>query len=244
MKITFFICSVSLFTYCLQAQDLTVIHRQISVTDVMVDSWSATLNDDKSFYEKTFEDYSKQEFGTKSRDDGKNEKLLLKVSIPQVTDKRGDLRLTFFTEGSQTKMGVSLMLGYDVWINPNDYGEEMERLKRFSRDYLRYHYTEYYNDIIESDLNLITSHNKVIKKSEKSISTMRAQISKNEKKLKGETSASRSSSMEKKNQQNTLDIERLESEIPELQGKIESLDEHIEQMKEKLKYVEDQYFAG
>jgi len=232
-----------LFSFSLYSQDLMVIHRQIAVADVSVDSWSAPLNDNMSFYEKTFEDFTKQEFGTKSRDNGKNEELLEKVSIPQVTDKRGDLRLTFFTEGSQTKMGISLMLGYDVWINPEDYSEEMERLRHFSRDYLRYHYTEYYNDIIENDLKLISSNKKSIEKSEKSISNMRAQISRNEKKLNNETNSSRSGGLERKNQQNTADIERLESEIPELQGKIDSLDEHIQQMKDQLKYVEEQYFT-
>ena len=232
-----------LFSYSIYGQDLMVIHRQIAVTDVSVDSWSATLNDDMSFYEQTFEDFTKREFGSKSQDDGKNEELLKKVSIPQVTDKRGDLRLTFFTEGSQTKMGVSFMLGYDVWINPEDYSEEMEKLRHLTRDYLRFHYTEYYNDIIEKDLKLISGHKKSIQKSEKSIGTMRSQISRNEEKLKNESNARRQTNMEKKNQQNALDIERLESEIPELQTTIDSLDEHILQMKEKLKYVEEQYYT-
>ncbi len=233
-----------LFSCSVYSQDLNVIHRKISVTDLTVDSWSATLNDNMSFYEKTFEDFTKKEFGTKSRDNGKSEELLEKVSIPQVTDKRGDLRLTFFTEGSQTKMGISLMLGYDVWINPEDYGEEMERLRHFSRDYLRYHYTEYYNDIIEKDLKLISSHKKSIEKSEKSIKTMRTQISRNEEKLNNETSTGRRSSMEKKNRQNTTDIDRLETEIPDLRENIDSLNEHIQEMKDQLKYVEEQYFSG
>jgi len=228
----------------MKGQDLNIVQRQITVTDLLVDSWSATLNDDQSFYEKTFEDYTKQEFGTKSRDDGKNAELLLKVSIPQVTDKRGDLRLSFFKEGSQTKMGISLMLGYDIWIHSEDYEDEMERLKRFSMDYLRYHYTEYYHEIIDNDLKLISSHKKTIEKSEKSIRSMRTQTSKNEKKLKDETNSNRSVSLNKKNEQNALDIERLESEIPDLQEKIDSLDEHIDQIKEKLKYVEEQYFSG
>lgn len=232
-----------LFSSSMYGQDLMVIHRQIAVTDVTVDSWSATLNDDISFYEQTFENFTKREFGSKSRDVGKNEELLEMVSIPQVTDKRGDLRLTFFTEGSQTKMGISFMLGYDVWINAEDYSEEMEKLKHLTRDYLRFHYTEYYNDIIEKDLELINGHKKSIEKSEKSIGTLRSQISRNEEKLKNEGNAKRQSNMEKKNQQNALDIERLESEIPELQTTIDSLDEHIQQMKEKLKYVEEQYYT-
>ena len=241
MKIALYI-SLTLLSGSVCAQNLTVTHTKIPVADVTVDVWSANLNDNLSFYEETFEDFTKQEFGTKSRDDGKNEELLEKVSIPQVTDKRGDLRLTFYTEGTRSKMGLSLILGYDIWINPKDYPEEMERLRNFARDYLRFHYTQYYNDIINDDMKLITSYKKSIEKAEKSIGNMRGQVTRNEEKIQTETNANRKSNLETKNQQNTADIERLEAEIPELQGKIDSLDEHILQIKDKLKFVEEQYY--
>ena len=244
MKKLLLIIGIFHFSIYLVAQNLTLEHSKIPVSDVTVDVWSANLNDNMSFYEKTFENFTKKEFGSKSRDDGKNEELLQKVSIPQVTDKRGDLRLTFYSEGDRNKLGMSLLLGYDVWINPDDYPAEMKRLKQFARDYLRFHYSEYYNDIIDKDLKLIADYKKSIEKSEKSIGNMRAQIAKNEDKLDGETNGNRRASMERKNEQNRVDIERLEAEIPELQGKIESLDEHILQMKEKLKFVDEQYYAN
>ena len=242
MKNILFVCSFALIGYDLSAQNLTVTHSKIPVGDVTADVWSANLNDNMSFYEKTFEDFTKKEFGSKSRNDGKNEEILQKVSIPEVTDKRGDLRLTFYTEGNQNKMGLSLLLGYDVWINPDDYPKEMDRLKKFTRDYLRFHYSEYYNEIIDKDLKLIADYKKSIEKSEKSISNMRGQIAKNEARLENETNSNRRSNMERKNQENADDIERLEAEIPEMQTKIESLDEHILQMKDKLKFVDEQYY--
>ncbi len=235
--------SAVFFFGSLCAQDLTVTHSKIPVSDVTADVWSANLNDDMSFYEDTFEDFTKQEFGSRSQNDGKNEELLEKVSIPQVTDKRGDLRITFYTEGDRNKLGLSLLLGYDVWINPDDYPEEMERLRRFTRDYLRFHYVHYYNDIIDEDMKQISDYEKSIEKSEKSIGSMRGQITRNEEKLNTETNDKRRANMERKNQQNLEDIERLEAEIPESHKKIESLNEHILQIKEKLKYVEDQYYA-
>jgi hypothetical protein len=244
MKKGFFISCYIFFSTCLLAQNLTLTHSKIPVADVTADVWSANLNDNMSFYEKTFEDFTKKEFGIRSRSDGKNEEFLEKVSIPQVTDKRGDLRLTFYTEGDRNKLGLSLLLGYDVWINPDDYPAEMGRLKQFAKDYLRFHYTEYYNEIIDQDLKLIASYKKSIEKSEKSIGTMRSQISKNEDKLESETNSNRRNSLEKKNQENTADIERLEAEIPELQGKIDSLDEHVLQTKEKLKFVDEQYYEA
>ena len=242
MKAVLFCSSVLLFSSA-WAQDLTVTHSKIPVADVTADVWSAVLNDDISFYEETFETFTKQEFGTKSRNDGKNEEILEKVSIPQVTDKRGDLRITFYTEGDRSKLGLSFLLGYDVWINPQDYPDAMERLRRFTRDYLRFHYVHYYNDIIDEDMKQISDHEKSIEKSEKSIGNMRGQITRNEEKLTTETNPKRRNNLENKNQQNTQDIERLEAEIPELHKKIESLNEHILQIKEKLKYVEEQYYA-
>jgi gas vesicle protein len=237
--------SISLVLVCgsIVGQNLTVTHSKIPVSDVTADVWSANLNDNVSFYEETFEDFTKQEFGQKSQDDGKNEEILEKASIPQITNKRGDLRLTFYTEGNVNKMGLSFLLGYDVWINPTDYPDEMERLRKFTREYLRFHYTQYYNDIIDSDTKLIGDYKKSIEKSEKSISNMRGQISKNEEKLTSEDNTNRKSSLERKNEQNKTDIERLEAEIPDLQEKISSLDEHILQIKDKLKFVEEQYYA-
>ena len=241
MKIIFTIVNTIIATSVL-GQNLTVTHSKIPVSDITADVWSANLNDDMSFYEETFEDFTKQEFGSKSRNDGKNEEILEKVSIPQVTDKRGDLRITFYTEDSRNKLGLSLLLGYDVWINPDDYPQEMERLKQFTIDYLRFHYVHYYNDIIDDDMKLINDYQKSIAKSEKSIGNMRSQITRNEEKLKSESNANRKKNLENKNNQNTQDIERLEAEIPEMQKKIESLNEHVLQMKEKLKFVEDQYY--
>jgi len=242
MKTVFTICSAIIFGSVF-GQNLTVTHSKIPVADVTADVWSANMNEDMSFYEKTFEEFTKQELGSKSRDDGKNEEVLEKVSIPQVTDKRGDLRLTFYTEGDRNKLGLSFLLGYDVWINPDDYPREMERLRELTRDYLRFHYVHYYNDIIDEDMKLIDDYNKSIKKSEKSIVSMESQITRNRERLETETNSNRKSNLEKKNEQNQLDIERLEAEIPELQKKIASLNEHILQIKEKLKFVEDQYYS-
>lgn len=226
----------------LYGQNLTVNHSKIPVSDVTADVWSARLNDDASFYEETFESFTKQEFGQKSRSDGKNEELLAKVSIPQISDKRGDLRLTFYTEGGENKLGLSFLLGYDVWINSDDFPDEMERMRKFTREYLRYHYTHYYNDIIDDDMKLISDYKKSIDKSERSISNMRSQNTKNEEKLETEDNNNRRNNLERKIGQNETDIERLEAEIPETQKKIASLDEHILQIKEKVKFVEEQYY--
>jgi len=227
----------------LMSQNLTVTHSKILVSDVTADVWTSRLNDDKSFYEETFEDFTKQEFGSKSKSDGKNEELLEKVSIPQITDKRGDLRLTFYSEGAENKLGLSFLLGYDVWINPDDYPDEMERLRKFTREYLRYHYTHYYNDMIESDNKLIDDYKRSIEKSERSISNMRSQNTRNQERLQDESNNNRRSNLERKIGQNNSDIERLEAEIPEITEKIASLDEHILQIKEKLQFVEEQYYA-
>lgn len=223
-------------------QDLTATPAKIPVTDVMVDSWTALLNDDMSFYKETFDDFSKREFGIKAKNNGKTELMVEKASINRISDKRGDLRMTFITEGSDTKLAFSFLLGYDIWINPIDYPKGMEQLRQLLRDYLRYHYTEYYNDIIEQDLKVINSHKKSIDKAERSISNMRKQISRNEGKLKTESNPSRVASMEKKNQQNREDIDRLSAEIPILRDKITALDEHIAQTKTLMKNVEAQYY--
>lgn len=242
MKKIFLICILWGSINLIYAQDLTVTHTKIPVTDVVVDTWTATLNDDISFYKDTFTDFTKQEFGVKAKSDGKTEMAVEKASINRVSEKRGDLRMTFFTDGSDTKLALSYMLGYDIWINPENYPDGMEQLRQLTRDYLRYHYTNYYNDIIEKDMKVIDGHKKDIDRSEKSISNMRKQISKNEQKLREETNANRRANMEKKNQQNRENIDRLSAEIPVLHSKIDALDEHVQQIKTYMTNVEAQYY--
>ncbi len=242
MKKLTLLALMALTSFALKAQDLTATHSKIPVTDIVADAWTATLNDDMSFYKDTFSDFAKQEFGIKSKSNGKTELVVEKASITRVSDKRGDLRVLFITEGSDTKLAFCFLLGYDIWINPEEYGEGMEQLRQLTRDYLRFHYTEYYNDIIEKDLKVIEGHKKNIDKNEKSIANMRKQITKNEGKLQEETNGRRIASMEKKNQQNREDIDRLTAEIPGLRDKITALDDHIQQVKTTMKNVEAQYY--
>ncbi len=224
------------------SQDLTATHTKIPVTDIVADAWTAPLNDDISFYKDTFADFTKQEFGEKAKNDGKTEMIVERISLNRVSDKRGDLRLNFITEGSETKLALSFLLGYDIWINPEDYPDGMEQLRLLTRDYLRYHYTEYYNEIIDQDLKLVNGHKKDIDRAERSIANMRRQITKNEERLSGETNANRRSNLERKNQRNREDIDRLTDEIPQLREKITALDEHIQHTKTLLQNVEAQYF--
>ncbi len=242
MKKLTIIALIAFTSVGLKAQDLTATASKIPVTDIVADAWTAPLNDDISFYKDTFGEFAKQQFGIKSKSNGKTELVVEKASINRVSDKRGDLRVLFITEGSDTKIALCFLMGYDIWINPEEHPDGMEQLRQLTRDYLRFHYTEYYNDIVEKDLKVIEGHKKSIDKNEKSISNMRKQITKNEGKLQEETNGRRIASMEKKNQQNREDIDRLTAEIPDLRNKITALDEHIQQVKTTMKNVEAQYY--
>ena len=222
-------------------QDMTVVSKKVPVTDVVIDGWVATLNDEADVYKKNFADFIKKEFDHKVSNQGKTAAKAEKISLTRISDKRGDLWLQFYTDGSDTKAAIGFLLGYDIWINPEEYADGMEQMRLLTRDYLRYHYTEYYTAIAEKDLKLINGYNKEISKAERSITNMRKQIDKNNEKLTTESNPSKRSNMERKNGQNLAEIEELTSSIPELQGKISSLDQHVQQTKASLKHVEDQY---
>ena len=71
---------------------------------------------------------------------------------------------------------------------------------------------------------------------------MRKQINKNEERMKTEANANRLANMQRKNQQNQEDIDRLTAEIPTLREKITGLDDHIAETKTLMKNVEAQYY--
>ncbi|MGI9543795.1 MAG: hypothetical protein ACR2MX_11080 [Cyclobacteriaceae bacterium] len=225
----------------LVGQDMTVVSKKVPVTDVVIDGWVATLNDESDVYKKSFGDFIKKEFDHKVKNEGKTAAKAEKISLNRISDKRGDLWLQFYTDGSDTKAAIGFLLGYDIWINPEEYADGMEQMRLLTRDFLRYHYSEYYTAIAEKDLKLINGYNKEISKAERSISNMRKQIDKNNNKLTTESNPTKRSNMERKNEQNLAEIAELTSSIPELQGKISSLDQHVQQTKALLKNVEDQY---
>ena len=233
---------LALGTTCyLQAQDLSSIHDKVQVTDVVADAWTATLNDNPDFYQKTFEDFTKREFGVKSKNDGKNQEVVKKISIPQIIDKRGDLRLTFFTEGSETKLALIFLLGYDIWINPQDYPEGMEQMRKLTGDYLKFHYMQYYQNQMEDNEKLIDKHRRDINRSENTIANLRKQIKKNEDRLSQEITENKRASLNRKNQQNLLEINQINEEIPDLYQQIAVLDEKVIEIKETIKQVEAEY---
>ena len=225
----------------LMSQDLTVVTKKVPVTDVVIDCWVATLNEKTEIYRKNFADFVKKEFDHKVKNDGKTASMAEMISLSRVSEKRGDLWLQFYTDGSETKAAIGFLLGYDIWINPEDYSEGMEEMRQLTRDFLRYHYTEYYTEIVEKDLKLINGYNKEIDKAERSIKNMRKQIDRNTEKLTSESNTTKKGNLEKKNDQNRAEIEELSNSIPELQSKISNLDKHIQQTKTTLKNVEDQY---
>ena len=223
------------------AQDVSTTESKVQVLDILADAWTAPLNDDPEFYKETFEDFTLQQFGERSKRDGKNEEVVQKIAIPEIIDKRGDLRLTFYSDGSESKLAITFLLGYDIWINREEYPKAMESLRQLTGEYLRFHYVEYYNQMLEQDQKVISKHRKAIDKSQNTIANLRRQIKKNEERLSGELTENKRTNLTRKNQQNEIEINQLNDEIPLLYEKIAEVDEHVVEIRNLITQVEAEY---
>ena len=94
---------------------------------------------------------------------------------------------------------------------------------------------------MEDNEKLIDKHRRDINRSENTIANLRKQIKKNEDRLSQEITENKRASLNRKNQQNLLEINQINEEIPDLYQQIAVLDEKVIEIKETIKQVEAEY---
>ncbi len=132
--------------------------------------------------------FLKEEFDLKSSRKG-DIIVAEKAVINRITDRRGDLILFLYPLEKEVNFNVAFKLGYDVYLNSEEFPEEAENLKDFTVYFINYYYYYYLEDYIKkqernlSDLKReLKSASKSIAKSDKNVSKLEKNIGKNEKK--------------------------------------------------------------
>lgn len=218
---TIFTSIALLFTLCLQAQDFSVKKGSLSSDDAMADAWMIELGEDIKFAQKTFKDYAKEQLDIKARNDGRYLLVAKEVSLPALSDKRGDLKIHFTPAGDSITAGIAFVQGYDIFINADDNPEGMMALRKITRDYLKYYYEAYYADIIEENERELKDLNRELARSEKKIDKLKRNSRKVSRKLDREGEADVRARYHERNANNEAGINKLTDKIPELKASIQ-----------------------
>ncbi len=167
----------------LHAQNLEIVEKKILIEKTPVDALVMAIGEEYTFSKKTFKAYVKDALDVKMGNDGKSALLAQKVNVPTLSSKKGDLKATYFTDRDSAYLGVSFILGYEIFINSENYPEEMKKLREFVRGYQEYHFTSFHNNQIADQENQKKKLLKEIKTTERAIGKLRKRIGNNDKKM-------------------------------------------------------------
>ena len=221
----------------LMAQTMTIAERTVSAKGTQVNAWVISVGDNQEMAKKTFTDFSKKELKLKPKSQGKMIVVSEEANLSAISTKRGDFKGIIFSEGNTYKMGVSFALGYDIVINSQEYPAEMAALRDVTIDYMKFHYTRYYDEALEKKERERSKFEKQVKQTEKEISTLRASNKRSEKRIYKTEDQAVELELQNKIAQNKLTIENLNQKLPGLNHQIEQKNEEITETKNEYNDV-------
>jgi hypothetical protein len=184
-----------LFTLTANSQQLIVEERKVKNEEsIELSSWTARLDQDMDYCMETYGSFIKEFFKIKVTKQGKTMLVAEKVAIPELSNLRLDQRALFATETSGTAVSFTFSPGYDIHFGHDAYEEEFKKGELFVKNFVRYHYNEFYGEKvkstesqIKSKLNDIESNIKKTERNKKTIADSgddAKSLSKNEKLLR------------------------------------------------------------
>lgn len=219
------------------AQDIYITERTINNKNTQLNAWVIPVGNDLDLAKKTFTEFSKKELKLKPKSLGKMTVISKEASLPVISAKRGDFEGIIFSEDNTYKMGVVFALGYDIIINSQENPQEMAALRDITIDYLKFHYTRFYNQSLEKQEKERSKLQKQVKQTEKEIGSLRATIKRNERKIYKTEDAAKELEYQTKIDQNKLKIENLNPKLPELRQQIESKNLEMDETKNEFNQV-------
>lgn len=199
------------------------------------DSWVAHLDQPIDYAKKTFEKYIKANFDRKLEDKNKTVLFLEKSKFADISSLRGDLRAVYSPEGTGCMVGFIFSPGYDIHLTKQNFPEEFKKMETLVRKYVKFHYIEYYKEMIADIDKQITKKENEITSNEKKIQSKTDDIADNETKINaGDKKADK---LKDRNIKNNGDIVTLQTGITTLQAEIVKLRETVNKGNESLKKV-------
>jgi hypothetical protein len=218
-----------------QAQNLYVKAEKLRNEDnVAIDGWVVSLDQPSDFVEEKLSAYAKSTFNTKPDKRTKNVWVLPKVQLKEVTPLRGDLRAVFTPGPDQTTLGFTFSPGYDIHLSKEQYPKELAKMEAWVKQYVKYHYTQFYTEQIAQKEKELKSKQSSLEKEEKKLTKLRESLYALEGKAdSGDAKASA------KNEKSKTEIAGIEGNVDKLRSEITGIEESIAEMNNSMKKVKE-----
>lgn len=166
-EITLFICFSLLVSLNVSTQTLTPEKSTIEHNDNIRACWLVKLDPEPKTLKNAWIDFLRKEYDFKLKGMGwfSNKDLLYaeEVIIQKLSSKNMDFYTYVVEDENGSEMKVFASLGYDIYLNEEQYPVEFEALNQMITTFLKQYLPDYYNDKIDESADRVKSLNKEIK---------------------------------------------------------------------------------
>ena len=229
MKKNYLLITVIALLYISQAnaQSYSPTEQEVQMDKATANAWVVAADEEPvDDLRKSFAQYTKDQLDVKAKKSGRDMMVAKEASIPRIAALPGDLKAKFFTEGNETNIAVAFMPGYDISLNTSENPDEMENLRKFTKNFVKYYKTEKLTAQIEDREKRKKSLESDYKKNEREYKRLQKNLDKVAKKMDSDKTEN-SKKFELKN-------EKIEDE-----ARMMALDEVMANQKRRIAEVED-----
>lgn len=167
----------------LSAQQINISEQDVVIDKASCAAWSLEITEDPAEVQKEFIKYMKGLADVSPNKKNKTSFIYTEMIVPGVSDKSGDLKGIIHNNNGINFLSVSFFFGNDLYINSEDFPEEMRGLKSLVINFILAYKTERYEALIAQKSDRLSSLNDKLTRSGKSVATLEKQIEKTNKSL-------------------------------------------------------------
>lgn len=236
---TILIAGIFLTTSLAQAQ-YDISEQKVQFDKATASAWVISVGEEPvKDLQKGFARYAKDQLDVKPKKRGRDMMVAKEVSIPRIASHQGDLKAKFFTKGNQTEMAVAFLTGYDMALNTQENADEMNNLRRFTKNFVKSYKTEQLNEQIADDQKRKKTIESNYEKNEREHKKLNKNISKLERKLSSDKTEE-AKKFEAKNEKigNESRIMALDEIMANQKSEINKMEQAIQQSQSEISHLE------
>jgi hypothetical protein len=239
MKTTITFCCILIFNLLLfpaHAQKLSITDQKAKTEEgTETDSWTAHLDQEVSDVIKSFSDFIEHSYKLKTDKKTKNIYVVEKGKFEDISGMRMDIRAIFQPETGGSSVSFVFSPGYDVYLSNESYKDDYAKAQAFAKNFVRFHYTNYYNKVVADLQSKIKSDESDIKSDESKMDKLKNSINENDGKISAGDPSSQK--LKDKNSKMFTEIGEKNADIEKIRKDIIKLQDDIIKANESLKLV-------
>lgn len=239
---TYLFLFLLLWTSIGYAQYLQPIEKKIDIDEKVTPAWVLVVDEPEDAVRETCTDYAKDQLGVKLKKRGKDLLMAKEVKVPSISSYTGDLKIQMSTVQNQTQVAVAFMPGYDIALNSDEYPDDMENLRQFVRNMVKYHHVSNLQATIKSDKKRLQDLQRSMKKNQRESSKLDKSISRYERKINSDkTTESEKFDLKSDQEEARNRILTLADMNEDLESKIYNINEKIQASQEDINDIERKF---